>query len=126
MNDLTKQLFDAPWHVARVSMVETEDCVGIASVGSSTDAHHIASLPELYEALMEAAYEHCYISCLVFIFACAEYAFETNMIENGCPRKNDGCEYCEGMKKLICELHDEMIPKRPRGNCWKSRSERVS
>jgi hypothetical protein len=59
MTDETKKLFDAPWHVARVSTVETEEGIEIASLSSSTDAKRIASLPEIYDYLVCASFEYC-------------------------------------------------------------------
>lgn len=59
MKDSTKAIFDSSWRVFNGLIVETEDGVEIASVGSTTDAHRIARLPELYDALMEAAGAYC-------------------------------------------------------------------
>ena len=111
MTNETKKLFDAPWQVADDKdelgryMVLDDDLACVAKESTLKDANRISHLPELYDALMEAAYEHCYNSCLVFIYAYAESVLEIYMIENGCPRKNDECEYCK-VWELLKKVRD--------------------
>ena len=64
MKDSTKAIFDSSWRVFNGLIVETEDGVEIASVGSTTDAHRIARLPELYEMLgdLTAFFKKCLVA----------------------------------------------------------------
>lgn len=119
MTDETKRIFDAPWKVDKVDF--KSDIFGVGStilrifdkteelitthIPDEKTANRLARLPELYDALVKAVYEHCYNSCLVFIYAYAESVLEINMIENGCPRKNDGCEYCK-VWELLKKVRD--------------------
>lgn len=65
MNDETKKLFDAPWAIygepddySFVLQDASED--EIATIFTTDNAKRIARLPELYEALMEAARYRCW------------------------------------------------------------------
>lgn len=64
MNEETKQLFHAPWHVTNnksglFEIVDTSSFPNVATCYSEHDANRLARLPELYDAMMEAAGEYC-------------------------------------------------------------------
>lgn len=84
MKDSTKAIFDSSWRVFNGLIVETEDGVEIASVGSTTDAHRIARLPEMYDALMEAAYEHCRVCIYGHAKNARQMPKPDDMARNGC------------------------------------------
>lgn len=66
MTDETKQLFDAPWIRCRIEIEgKMQPCVSartnhtVAISFDEKDANRLARLPELYDALMEAAKSYC-------------------------------------------------------------------
>lgn len=67
MTEETKQLFDAPWTVTREEIRKNtvRYCVAkshldlVAIDLAHEDAHRLARLPELYDALMDMATEKC-------------------------------------------------------------------
>ena len=61
MTDETKKLFDAPWHVENLTFV-VSNTDGKDSISVSSDmktANRLARLPELYDALFDAANRLC-------------------------------------------------------------------
>lgn len=94
LSEQTRKLFDAPWHVARVSTVETEEGIEIASLSTSTDAKRVARLPELYAALKEAAYEQCH-ACIEFSSEDGYVPDSSEFVEHGCPKKSKTCFCCK-------------------------------
>ena len=61
MTEETRKLFDAPWkYVPEQSYLCGNGCGGIAKVLLSRHGNRFARLPELYDALMEAAGRVCF------------------------------------------------------------------
>ena len=87
MTDETKQLFDAPWTVTREEIRKDTVRYGVAKSHldlvaidlTHEDAHRLARLPELYEALADATSHYCSICRYEPI------KFE-NLVKNGCPK----------------------------------------
>ena len=96
MTDETKKLFDALW----VVMGDAEDytkfnviisspnsprhCCTIASCIDQKTAFRIARLPELYDALMVAAYEHCRVCLYGHVKDARHMPKPDDMARNGC------------------------------------------
>lgn len=117
MTDSTKQLFDAPW-VPRVqivmSKVENEnrvvDCKNrpIAICGK-LDAHRIAHLPELYDALLDVLTCRCNV-CMGHVYG-KEIVHPEQIedcpvdpdVHNRCPDR----EYWKLLKKVRGESEDD-------------------
>ena len=64
MTDETKNLFDAPWHVFsspddEITVIENESGRVLAELDDVKTANRLSRLPELYDALMEAANRLC-------------------------------------------------------------------
>lgn len=59
MTEETKKLFDAPWEATDADFVVDNDGYWICSCESPETANRLARLPELYDALMEAAVNYC-------------------------------------------------------------------
>ena len=93
MNEETKKLFDAPWTVYG----EPDDCSyviqnasedEIATVFMTDEAKRITHLPELYDALIETAYEHCQLCIYQHSESASKMPFPHDMATNG------GASFC--------------------------------
>ena len=95
MSDETKKLFDAPWKKDGMTIRSKKDNY-VCSAGSD-NINRIFRLPELYEALMEAAHYRCWHCRHEDFpdFACIE-DFEKNCKTTSC-----GCrEWWKLLKKV--------------------------
>ena len=62
MNTVTKQLFNAPWHISGDGC-QIDDNNGNEVTHTNDDvktAYRLARLPELYDALLDAVWNKCY------------------------------------------------------------------
>ena len=92
MTDSTKKLFDAPWKLYEYRddydhwfQVLTNGGRLIASrIVNKEDYNRIARLPELYEALMVAAYEHCRVCLYGHAKDARQMPKPDDMARNGC------------------------------------------
>lgn len=80
MTDETKKLFDAPWRATDLDYVEDANGFYVCECGTHLTASNIARLPELYDALREAAGGKCW--------SCAGVNVDT-VLDNGCPKEAD-------------------------------------
>lgn len=101
LSEQTRQLFDAPWKVS-------EYCSGTVTVRTQKDficrrtndkkgrkyINLIVSIPELYEALKESAYEHCH-ACIEFSSEDGYVPDSSEFVEHGCPKKSETCFCCK-------------------------------
>ena len=60
MTDETKKLFDAPWSAYPLDDVGDANGNFVCSCETPKMAHRLARLPELYDALMDAARHRCW------------------------------------------------------------------
>lgn len=105
MTDETKKLFDAPWTVTREEIRKDtlRYCVAKAHLDlvaidlTHEDAHRLARLPELYDALREAADGKCW--------SCAGVNAET-VLDNGCPKGNDETCYVAKWIEILRKVRD--------------------
>lgn len=102
MNDETKKLFDAPWTIygepddySFVLQDASED--EIATIFTTDNAKRIARLPELYDALAEAAAGKCW--------SCAGESSET-MLDHPCPKGHDEDCYVAKWRELLKFVRD--------------------
>ena len=96
MTDETKQLFDAPWKVSLHFIVKDNRNRVVVSGGNEEDNNRIARLPELYDALMEAAAGKCW--------SCAGESSETMLDEPG-PKGHEDC-YVAEWRQLLKKVRD--------------------
>jgi hypothetical protein len=110
MTDETKKLFDAPWEAdkfvyyrpsgigeinIRVKSSKNELVAGY--VTTTETANRLARLPELYDALMEAAGGKCW--------SCAG-ANVSAILNDGCPKGNDETCYVAKWIELLRKVRD--------------------
>ena len=110
MTDETKQLFDAPWTVTveeirkdtkRFAVVKNNlDYELVAIDLTHEDAHRLARLPELYDALLS----HLFVTCI----RCwrRECEFETKTFI-----QNEGCDCCSNTQSCLFREHWKLIKK---------------
>lgn len=111
MTDSTKKLFVAPWIRCRIEIDgKMQPCVSartnhtVAISFDEKDANRLARLPELYDALKEAAYEFCH-NC-VTMTSDSEYVPDSDdFIENNCPKKSKEC-FCRKWWTLLKKVRD--------------------
>ena len=93
MTDETKKLFDAPWTVVSPDDPEEDRLIIIAAGGlvkiandveTLVYANRLARLPELYDALMVAAYEHCRVCLYGHVKDARHMPKPDDMARNGC------------------------------------------
>lgn len=90
MTEETAQLFDAPWSV--ISIFPGYDIITsggkelFAHAYTEENAHRLARLPELYDALMETVYYKCF-ECMGGLRHNIDLT-QKDLIENGCPKQN--------------------------------------
>jgi hypothetical protein len=105
MTDETKELFDAPWEASydgEAEMLEVYDADHdrVCIIDDFADAKHakrLARLPELYDALMEAAGGKCW--------SCAG-ANVSAILNDGCPKGNDETCYVAKWIELLRKVRD--------------------
>ena len=85
MTDETKKLFDAPWEADVCCEIhdKNESLICICCPGEPHIANRLARLPELYDALVEAA-RHCCNLCHT-LSGQDEPKIE-DLLKNGCPK----------------------------------------
>ena len=99
MTDETKKLFDAPWTVTREEIRKdtVRYCVAkshldlVAIDLTHEDAHRLARLPELYDALNKQAYYRCCDCLRVSAKTIDDIPLNRDMIEHGCPKNRIDC-----------------------------------
>ena len=109
MNDETKKLFDAPWTIygepddySFVLQDASED--EIATIFTTDNAKRIARLPELYDALADAAERVCR-KCVAFWFPGQKIDFPEDFADFTCPITKAGC-FCENWLYLLKKVKD--------------------
>ena len=100
MTDETKKLFNAPWKVDEMfpKFVDDKDGFFLAETESERVTARFARLPELYDVLMEAAWEHCNDCDKPWIWSSPD-----DFIEHGCEGKEEFCpvvRWWEILKKV--------------------------
>ena len=102
MTEETKKLFDAPWTIygepddySFVLQDASED--EIATIFTTDNAKRIARLPELYDALAEAAAGKCW--------SCAGESSET-MLDHPCPKGHDEDCYVAKWRQVLKKVRD--------------------
>lgn len=88
MTDETKKLFDAPWRATDLDYVEDSEGYYICEAETHEQSHRIALLPELYDALMEVAYEHCQLCIYKNSESASKMPSPNDMATNG------GASFC--------------------------------
>lgn len=104
---MTEKLFDAPWtvkhHVHACWEVDFEistvDRMRVAVSPTEETANRLARLPELYDALEQAANEFCE-GCLVKHGYLDEEHSYYDLISNGCVLNAKGCKAFPWLKLL--------------------------
>ena len=99
MKDETKELFDAPWVADACCEIhdKNESLVCICCPGEPHIANRLARLPELYDALIEAAGGKCW--------SCAGENTET-MLDHPCPKGHDEDCYVAKWRELLRKVRD--------------------
>jgi len=98
MTDQTKQLFNAPWRIWGDGC-QIDDNNGNEVAHTNDDlknAARISLLPELYDALVDAALGRCW--------ACS--GIGSDILESGCPKKNDTTCYVAKWLELLRKVRD--------------------
>lgn len=94
MTDETRELFDAPWAILSDTdslTFEIRNKVGESicdNILMFYDANRLARLPELYDALMEVAYEHCQLCIFKNSESASKMPSPNDMATNG------GASFC--------------------------------
>ena len=103
MTEETKKLFDAPWKAVNDgkttwdNSVQTSSGYMIACGCFSAESKRLARLPELYDALIEAAGGKCW--------SCAGENTET-MLDHPCPKGHDEDCYVAKWRELLRKVRD--------------------
>lgn len=97
MTEETKKLFDAPWRATNLDYVEDANGYYVCECGTHLTASNIARLPELYDALHEAADGKCW--------SCAGVNVDS-VFGNGCPKGNDETCYVAKWIDLLRKVRD--------------------
>lgn len=107
MTDSTKQLFDAPWKKRAWEddfAVFDSKTFFVCFSCSEEDAARIARLPELYDALEDAAGRVCK-KCVAFWFPGQKFDFPQNFADFICPITKAGC-FCENWLNILRKMRD--------------------
>lgn len=89
MQEAVKKLFDAPWVIeeeaplAWYCVIDSKDSVVANDVRDQKTVNRLARLPELYDALVDSTWEHCY-ECIRKHFNGNLMLMPWEMIEMGC------------------------------------------
>jgi len=103
MNDKTKEIFAAPWTIeeeaplAWYCVIDSKDSVVANDVRDQKTVNRLARLPELYDALAEAAAGKCW--------SCAGESSET-MLDHPCPKGHDEDCYVAKWRELLKFVRD--------------------
>lgn len=90
MSNETKAIFAAPWTIeeeaplAWYCVIDSKDSVVANDVRDQKTVNRLARLPELYDALMEAAYEHCRVCIYGHAKNARQMPKPDDMARNGC------------------------------------------
>ena len=89
MTESTKNQFDAPWYVFsslddEITVIENESGRVLAELYDVKTANRLSHLPELYDALMVAAYEHCRVCLYGHAKDARHMPKPDDMTRNGC------------------------------------------
>ena len=85
MTDETKKLFQAPWTVDGGLIRDCYDRMLFSTrVGRNMDTKRMSHMPELYDALMVAAYEHCRVCLYGHVKDARHMPKPDDMARNGC------------------------------------------
>lgn len=104
MKEKTKEIFAAPWMVkyqvhecwGTDFEIGTTDGMRVAISPTEEHANRILHLPELYDALVDAALGRCW--------ACS--GIGSDILESGCPKKNDTTCYVAKWLELLRKVRD--------------------
>ena len=91
MTDETKQLFDAPWtegYDSDTGETWVTDKNGRRVADTSKHGMRIVRMPELYDALIEVAYEHCHLCIYKNSESASKMPSPNDMATNG------GASFC--------------------------------
>lgn len=103
MRDETKEIFAAPWTIeeeaplAWYCVIDSKDSVVANDVRDQKTVNRLARLPELYDALAEAAAGKCW--------SCAGESSET-MLDHPCPKGHDEDCYVAKWRELLKFVRD--------------------
>ena len=97
LSDKTKNLFDAPWHATGCVYVKDSENYYICEAETYEQANRLSHLPELYDALREAAGGKCW--------SCAGVNVDT-VLDNGCPKGHDEDCYVAKWLELLRKVMD--------------------
>lgn len=103
MTDETKKLFNAPWAIEEEAplvwycLIDSKDSVVANDVRDQKTVNRLARLPELYDALREAAGGKCW--------TCAGENTET-MLDHPCPKGHDEDCYVAKWRELLRKVRD--------------------
>ena len=91
MTEETKKLFNAPWfpfsRACDFHGIKNSKGVDICSdLSLKTDANRLSHLPELYDALIDAAYKTCH-DCIYVTLKQGNVPLPNELIKKGCPMK---------------------------------------
>lgn len=97
MTEETKKLFDAPWEADKfdyyhpsgigeinIRVKSSKNKLVAGYVTTTETANRLARLPELYDALMVAAYEHCLVCLYGHVKDARHMPKPDDMSRNGC------------------------------------------
>lgn len=85
MSNGTKTIFDAPWELDEEEQVRNASGDLVAEGGVSVDdLRRVTHLPELFDALMEAAYENCRVCIYGHSKNARQMPKPDDMARNGC------------------------------------------
>ena len=105
MTNETKTIFDAPWELDEEEQVRNASGDLVAEGGVSVDdLRRVTHLPELYDALEDAAERVCK-KCVAFWFPGQKFDFPQNFADFICPITKAGC-FCENWLNLLRKVRD--------------------
>ena len=105
MTNETKTIFDAPWELDEEEQVRNASGDLVAEGGVSVDdLRRVTHLPELYDALEDAAERVCK-KCVAFWFPGQKFDFPQNFADFICPITKAGC-FCENWLNLLKKVKD--------------------
>ena len=97
MTDETKKLFDAPWQCECFELYDKDGHSIAQNIDTEENSCRLSHLPELYDALREAADGKCW--------SCAGVNVDT-VLNKGCPKGDDGDCYVAKWVELLRKVRD--------------------